>query len=856
MTQLTQPSVHLRVVAMGFWIPCLQSDFFHHKEDIDILATIPHNHHLFSPSENHLESSIFRRLMAVLYHKHYDYVYPIPFHRTERKKELLDPHTLIFATSVIKPIQDEDGAQLPTTTKLQPLYWNFTNMPKIHGLSLIVNSYGFYIWLVAYESAYSDSTNSSAIQLEAEPVQAALQSHIIDIVGGSYFSHFSGLKKEENKVLDKEEREKNIQYYRDQLLGILTFTQMNTILEGIYNSMFDPQVFFYGEEGFQQQKADEKKREYSIGNYINLIATPLVVEELLQHNSKEQQEETSNNHNHTLQNASDVAKYLSVLNREQPLALIQLEGHDAAAQKLNLAISRQVTYKRILYRFLRASSDQCLQTIKRRIERCRRALLSELIEITHRRLPLIQIEPPVDENDDHIDGVNEDQLRGYIMLLAAKLPLIQDIGLHVKEINEHFSIFQKHEEGIFVLHSWELLLGTIGKQIERLEATIQQASLDRQLYEEQKIRTEEENLAEIERLRSRTEETIAPIETKTVSFISNFLALSAVSLTLFSFLQGTNVVFPRDLFQPKTLIVSIEIIVTAIVLTLVYLGVQNAVVYGHRLWRKIRRQGQKINEVYYYEFDIHLSSPITAKSANALLKADFYDLSEIDTPKQSSLVLPQKNVDQIKGAAEAVKQKAEEASQAVKSQDLDRTQQAVDSLQEQAGGVQDAIAVFDAPLNKKQLSQRRQRMKKETAHFFANPIRSSYRVERLNADSSLHKVYIELDTSLPSEDGVSAFIKELFDESGQKSMQQKYKTISIHTFLVYEIFFHQPAASQSFILQNLRVIINCNRVLTASQLAVLKLIVQKYFVSKWIQNKNWEADNIRQNDSFFALTTP
>ena len=99
-------------------------------------------------------------------------------------------------------------------------------------------------------------------------------------------------------------------------------------------------------------------------------------------------------------------------------------------------------------------------------------------------------------------------------------------------------------------------------------------------------------------------------------------------------------------------------------------------------------------------------------------------------------------------------------------------------------------------------------------------------------------------------------LKELFDESGQKSMQQKYKTISIHTFLVYEIFFHQPAASQSFILQNLRVIINCNRVLTASQLAVLKLIVQKYFVSKWIQNKNWEADNIRQNDSFFALTTP
>src|SRR5262249_25958463 len=140
-----------------------------------------------------------------------------------------------------------------------------------------------------------------------------------------------------------------------------------------------------------------------------------------------------------------------------------------------------------------------LQTMKRRIERCRRALLSEMIEITHRRLPLLQVEPP-DDVSDRIEGVNEAQLRGYVMLFAAKTPLIANVLLHLDDVFRESGL-SEHADNAF--RSWKLLEMAINRDVDRLEAAINQSSMDRQLFEEERIRSEQETIAELERLRSR-----------------------------------------------------------------------------------------------------------------------------------------------------------------------------------------------------------------------------------------------------------------------------------------------------------------------------------------------------------------
>src|SRR5262249_5039049 len=91
----------------------------------------------------------------------------------------------------------------------------------------------------------------------------------------------------------------------------------------------------------------------------------------------------------------------------------------------------------VLRKFLQATATSVLQEYKRRIERCRRALLGEMLQVTHRQQPLLQVEVP-DKRPDRIEGVNEAQLRGYVMLVSAKLPLLENVKLYLEEIGaEH-----------------------------------------------------------------------------------------------------------------------------------------------------------------------------------------------------------------------------------------------------------------------------------------------------------------------------------------------------------------------------------------------------------------------------------
>ena len=164
------PPARLRVMASGFWLPFSQSSFFEAKDKP--LVTGINSHLLEKPANNKLQTTVFRRLMTVLYHKHYTHVYPIiPSNHVHA-----NPEAVIFAASVPAAASDDR----------EPIVW-ITPSPPIHSLICMVNAHGFYLWLAIYEASENENRDS-------EQVALGLKTHIDDIVRKDYFSHYSWLK--------------------------------------------------------------------------------------------------------------------------------------------------------------------------------------------------------------------------------------------------------------------------------------------------------------------------------------------------------------------------------------------------------------------------------------------------------------------------------------------------------------------------------------------------------------------------------------------------------------------------------------------------------------------------------------
>ncbi len=684
-------SPRLRVTSMGFWLPCNESFFFHHDEDSDILdRKIRVDHRLMPLGEEHnnLQASVFHRLMAVLYHKHYTHVYPLPDPvGVIAKKDKADPKAIIFAA-------DPRGNGPPDANQT-PLHWlNKGGTPAtltLRGITLIVNDSGYYLWVVVYESAYATDDAEEAINEEGRTARDHLQEHIFDSIGGDYFSHYSGSAEDLPKVSSEAERRQTLTTYQNELRGMLTFYQINLILEGLYNSTLDPRVFFGSET---EAEIERIKRGYSLAQFINLIASPLKTEQFLVPAPPPLA-------------APPVPSFLgpnTVIRGAQPAtggataepaaaserapsytettlidAVLSLHTHDAAAiarastvpEQLMAGLLVNAVHRPIIQRFLSATSDKCLQTTKRRIERCRRALLSEMLEVTHRRQPLLQIEPPDDQQGERIEGVDEDQLRGYVMLLAAKLPLITTVELHLEGIIEMHKLWSIHTGSPW--DSWRTVMKSISHDIDRLETALEQANMDRQLEEEEQIRAEQETLAELERLRSRTEETISPTFSLSINYFANILALIAVALTVISTFKNFSFASPLSAFSSGDFWLNLGyILVYAAFLGIAYFAIQAVITRVLQYVRRTYQQQSRSEDKFYYEFDLRLQAPITGDKADGLFNATF-----------------------VGGT--------------------DRT-------------------------------GRQYRIK----DIFRNPTRNTYRVQRTAKDAALHKVYIEADIFVKS----------------------------------------------------------------------------------------------------------
>jgi len=766
---MAQLPSNTRYTSVGFWLPCYQSSFFSKKDDEPVYRI----RYKFSGASSDLfpdispiklDANIFSRLLMVLPAKGYTAAYPI----FPGDGKLEHPHSSHEATALPDPIAFLFLAttDTPSAEKFHP---GSLASAGISTLSLVVTHHGFYIWTAAYSGEHVYQTD----------VQQAIKKHIAALVGGDFFSHHPGptwpstRRPQESAIPDE-----NLEKYRDENMGMLTFFQINTVLEGLYNSNLDPLVFFRSEATIETT--------YTLGDFFQEIAVgfhPIRRSKGEHFNVKDPE----NDQERKKQEEQD--KKANVTIEDFFKAYVENSASlDTPDRGLVTGFTKQVTYPRAqalaLDEFLAKTEVLTLKTLKKRIEHCRRALLDGLIEVTHRRDPLIQADSP-DGATDGITGATEAQLRGYVMLISAKLPLVANVLIHLEDLHyegdtgrhRKFRINDEQLADPLVgdsavygpFSSWKGLLEGLRSDLNSLMDAISQARTDRMLYEQEQIHAEQETLAEITRLNERTSDSIGTGANTTISIISNLLALIAVLLAAGALFQNGQLpkLFQQILsvFNVKYIPGAVEAIGGILVLVALYIVLSLLTGVAIRWITRLVRRDLHLESKFYYELDAHIDAPFNGDKLTYLL------VNGVPDP------LPAMRWTAFMHAFQSF-------FSALK---------------------RSVIYVEKAAPHELEPGKYRKYIRKHE--------RNSYRVERLEKSEALHKVYVEA-----------------------KIRVSPHRFI--HAIIVYEILFHRPAKDQDYILKDLRVVSTHSQELTVTELVNLKKIVVYYLVNPYLE-KGW-----------------
>lgn len=324
-----------------------------------------------------------------------------------------------------------------------------------------------------------------------ETVENYLYEFIVDRFQGSAADSINTLK---------EGIKRRDEYYK----GILPFFQLNLIVEGLYNPNFDPRNFFASQSASKQKYAD---KIYSLSNFCKKITTKAIL-------IKE------GDYNHfTIKNFF-----------EDPSKLNGASLYDG------LFVSKNISNE-ILRIFLRHISADCLLTLKWNIESCRRTLLEGMLSSVHKQDKLGQLESNSSESSQ-MEEANEAQLRGYAMLIAAKLPIILNVNRYIESIYNSYENASERKEIEFLFKDWFGLVNSISENISRLEEAIAQSRMDNLLLEQQQMRAESETMAEIARVRQKNGGDSDSGASSAIALTNNQIAIMALILAILLFLKG------------------------------------------------------------------------------------------------------------------------------------------------------------------------------------------------------------------------------------------------------------------------------------------------------------------------------
>jgi len=335
-----------------------------------------------------------------------------------------------------------------------------TAMSGIQGSIYISTASGFNYVVAAHDR-----------DLDKSLIAAILIGHISHLVGGNFYTHFSGRSGEPVPQEDQHAGNGSLLDYEKELRGFLNFFQLNVIIEGIYNSNFIPNIYFSERKDLKKARSDLSK--FSLGKFFSMISVEINVE--------------------------GGGGWLAgrILN-----LLSQFADSDTA--EFYEHICSPTANDHVSTRFLESTGHKCFKDIKIVIERCRRVLLGQMLEVTQRRRPIVQAESPSGEENE-LYKENEAQIRGFVMLLSAKLPLLNNVKDHLQEYVEERTQSLQMDDNRFTplqkaYRTWDRLLKSIIDNVREIEKAIHQSRIDQTLYEQSQMRADQETKFELDRI--------------------------------------------------------------------------------------------------------------------------------------------------------------------------------------------------------------------------------------------------------------------------------------------------------------------------------------------------------------------
>jgi hypothetical protein len=194
-----------------------------------------------------------------------------------------------------------------------------------------------------------------------------------------------------------------------------------------------------------------------------------------------------------------------------------------------------VSLRRLIFlQAIRAMRNEHLLPLKWNIEASRRHLFSETMTMLHRpeslkqyvsKAPSAAAEPgraqvkSFTSRDELFTRSSDEQLRGYVMLISAKLPLIDNLTFLIGDCWEGLALdselnpdpepsLEPDRHGIpRVIHdvvaTWRGTADALHKNVEALERSFANIWQDKLLHETEQVRVEEEALGELQRQQAR-----------------------------------------------------------------------------------------------------------------------------------------------------------------------------------------------------------------------------------------------------------------------------------------------------------------------------------------------------------------
>ena len=447
------------VVTRSLWLPIDADEFYSAMTDPELLSRQPGNSsgqcRSSRPDQDpgyvpFLRESVLRRLAEVLPVSFgYD-----PIGVCEFSDDRDDRSRPVSITMTLRPASARvalDRAASVNTDLVDA---------RVATVTLRVDEVGFY----TFTATHDDSPESG------QPVGEALAEHMVMVFGGD----FGVSRLEPSPDRRRSESADAVRRYnglppivvadneevaaQTPPLGVLSFYQLNVMLEGLCNQSLLPAVFFEHYLRAEEWLATRRRKSSMLTNLDDYI-------------------------------------------REITVAA------DASTP------AGQMT---TLHRFMTISRGS-LQWMRRSVESVRRSLLDQMMAVSHRQARLIQLDlAGIDyERTPEMTGeATESQMRGYVMLVATKLPLMFTIADGAKKAMTELAHRTEGPRGPItdelqirmselnsLVASWIALLDRLRINVGSLETAVVHDWQERLLYEQEQARSEQEAMAEIERSR-------------------------------------------------------------------------------------------------------------------------------------------------------------------------------------------------------------------------------------------------------------------------------------------------------------------------------------------------------------------